>query len=59
MSADSLSEDRNRSDLMGSAHYGEERREMDEQKAQGIVTEELKGHGWKEAELTLDEKAIR
>jgi REP-associated tyrosine transposase len=41
----------------GAEHYGEERRETDEQKAERIVTEELKRRGWKEAELGLGPKA--
>ena len=42
---------------MGVEHYGEERRETDEQSAERIVTEELRRHGWKERELGLRPKA--
>ena len=42
---------------MGAEHYGEERRETDDQKAERIVTEELKRRGWKESELGLRPKA--
>ena len=42
---------------MGAEHYGEERRETDEQKGERIVTEELKRQGWKESELGLRPKA--
>jgi REP element-mobilizing transposase RayT len=38
---------------MGAEHYGEERRETDEQKAERIVTGELKRRGWKESQLGL------
>ena len=41
---------------MGADHYGQERRETDEQKAERIVVEELKRRGWKEPELTLQPK---
>jgi len=41
---------------MGAEHYGEERRETDEQKAERIVTGELKRQGWKETELGLRPK---
>ena len=44
---------------MGAEHYGEERRETDEQKAERIVTEELKRRGWKESELGLRPKAAK
>ena len=37
-------------------HHGEERRETDEQRAEGIVREELKRRGWKESELSLRPK---
>ena len=40
----------------GADHYGQERRETDEQKAERIVVEELKRRGWKESELTLQPK---
>jgi REP element-mobilizing transposase RayT len=42
---------------MGAEHYGEERRESDEQKAERIVTGELKRRGWKESALGLRPKA--
>jgi REP element-mobilizing transposase RayT len=42
---------------MGAEHYGEERRETDEQKAERIVIAELKRRGWKEPELGLRPKA--
>ena len=42
---------------MGAEHYGEERRETDEQKAERIVIEELKQRGWKESELGWRPKA--
>jgi putative transposase len=42
---------------MGAEHYGEERRETDEQKAERIVTEELKRREWKESDLNLRPKA--
>jgi putative transposase len=41
---------------MGAEHYGEERRETDEQKAERIVTGELERRGWKESELGLRPK---
>jgi len=41
---------------MGAEHYGEERRETDEQKAERIVAEELKRRGWTGSELTLQPK---
>ena len=41
---------------MGAGHYGEERHETVEQKAERIVTEELKRHGWKGSELALQPK---
>jgi len=41
---------------MGAEHYGEERRETDEQRAERIVREELKRRGWKEPELGLRPK---
>ena len=44
---------------MGAEHYGEERRETDEQKAERIVAGELKRRGWKESELGLRRKADR
>ena len=44
------------SERMGAEHYGEERRETDEQKAERIVIEELKRRGWKESELGLRPK---
>lgn len=42
---------------MGPEHYGEERRETDEQKAERIVMEELKRRKWAESELGLRPKA--
>ena len=42
---------------LGAEHYGEERRETDEQKAERIVMEELKRRRWKESELGLRPKA--
>jgi len=41
---------------MGPEHYGEQRRETDEQKAERIVSEELKRRRWKESELGLRPK---
>ena len=41
---------------LGAEHYGEERRESEEQKAEGIVAGELKRRGWKEEELGLRRK---
>jgi putative transposase len=38
---------------------GEERRETDEQRAEGIVREELKRRGWKESELGLRPKGAK
>ena len=39
---------------VGAEHYGEERQETSEGKAQGIVREELKRTGW--TDKTLEEK---
>jgi len=41
---------------MGASHYGEERHETDEEKAQRLVRAELKRRGWREAELGLRRK---
>src|SRR5580704_138237 len=41
---------------LGAEHYGEERRETDEQKAEGIVAREMKRRKWGEAELGLRRK---
>ena len=41
---------------MGAEHYGEERRETDEQIAERIVVAELKRSGWEESELALRPK---
>ena len=36
---------------MGAEHYGQERAQSKEAKAERIIAEELKGRRWKEAEL--------
>jgi REP element-mobilizing transposase RayT len=41
---------------MGAEHYGEERRETNVQRAERIVSEELKRQGWKDAQLGLRRK---
>ena len=41
---------------MGQEHYGEERAETDEEQAEGMVREELKRLGWKEAQLAARPK---
>ena len=43
----------------GNSHYGEELRESGEEKAQRIVTEEMKRLGWKETELENTRKGDR
>ena len=44
---------------MGEHHYGEERAETEQERAEGIVREGLKRLGWKEAELEARRKGDR